>query len=151
MGNNCFYDIITSDSQQLSHEINDKKLDLIIEKTQNSLNGKSDLDKKFSLKKKLSDKKKLLNSKKTIIDTQALTRKNVKNYGINTSKNEEIKEDYEKSILTIIKKHNRNNEDNNLINNCLIKHFFMKDLDKQARNAIIQEMSLSSVQENIYI
>ena len=130
MGNNCFYDIITSDSQQLSHEINDKKLDLIIEKTQNSLNGKSDLDKKFSLKKKLSDKKKLLNSKKTIIDTQALTRKNVKNYGINTSKNEEIKEDYEKSILTIIKKHNRNNEDNNLINNCLIKHFFMKDLDK---------------------
>lgn len=51
MGNNCFYDIITSDSQQLSHEINDKKLDLIIEKTQNSLNGKSDLDKKFSLKK----------------------------------------------------------------------------------------------------
>ena len=151
MGNNCFYDIITSDSQQLSHEINDKKLDLIIEKTQNSLNGKSDLDKKFSLKKKLSDKKKLLNSKKTIIDTKALTRKNVKNYGINTSKNEEIKEDYEKSILTIIKKHNRNNEDNNLINNCLIKHFFMKDLDKQARNAIIQEMSLSSVQENIYI
>ena len=151
MGNNCFYDIITSDSQQLSHEINDKKLDLIIEKTQNSLNGKSDLDKKFSLKKKLSDKNKLLNSKKTIIDTQALTRKNVKNYGINTSKNEEIKEDYEKSILTIIKKHNRNNEDNNLINNCLIKHFFMKDLDKQARNAIIQEMSLSSVQENIYI
>ena len=109
------------------------------------------MDKKFSLKKKLSDKKKLLNSKKTIIDTQALTRKNVKNYGINTSKNEEIKEDYEKSILTIIKKHNRNNEDNNLINNCLIKHFFMKDLDKQARNAIIQEMSLSSVQENIYI
>ena len=151
MGNNCFYDIITSDSQQLSHEINDKKLDLIIEKTQNSLNGKSDLDKKFSLKKKLSDKNKLLNSKKTIIDTQALTRKNVKNYGINTSKNEEIKEDYEKSILTIIKKHNRNNEDNNLINNCLIKHFFMKDLDKQARSAIIQEISLSSVQENIYI
>ena len=109
------------------------------------------MDKKFSLKKKLSDKNKLLNSKKTIIDTQALTRKNVKNYGINTSKNEEIKEDYEKSILTIIKKHNRNNEDNNLINNCLIKHFFMKDLDKQARNAIIQEISLSSVQENIYI
>ena len=151
MGNNCFHAIITNDSQQLSHEMNNKNIDSTIEKTQNSLNDKSDLEKKFSLKKKLSYKNELLDNKNKIINTQALIRKNVKNNAINTSKNEELKEDYEKSILTIIKKHNRNNEDMDLINNCLIKHFFMKDLDKQARNEIIQEMSLSSLHENIYI
>lgn len=46
MGNNCFNDIITNDLQLLSYEMNGKNIELTIEKTKNSLNDKSDLEKK---------------------------------------------------------------------------------------------------------
>jgi hypothetical protein len=46
MGNNCFNDIMTNDLQLLSHEMNGKNIELTIEKTKNSLNDKSDLEKK---------------------------------------------------------------------------------------------------------
>ncbi len=152
MGNNCFNGVMANDLQLSSHEMNSKNIDLTIEKNKNSLNDISDLEKKYSLKKKLSEKNELSDNKnKNNIDTQILIRKNVKNNAIKALKNEELKEDYEKSVLTIVKEHNRNNEDKDLINNCLIKHFFMKDLDKEARNEIIQEMSLYSLNQNTYI
>ena len=46
MGNNCFNVIITNDLQLLSYEMNGKNIELTIEKTKNSLNDKSDLEKK---------------------------------------------------------------------------------------------------------
>ena len=63
----------------------------------------------------------------------------------------ERKEKIGKDIFTKKKKKNIEKEDSNLIENCLITHFFMKILNKQARDAIIQEMSLVKVKENTYI
>ena len=53
----------------------------------------------------------------------------------------------ESSILKILKKHNRDFEDKELIEECLMKHFFMRSLEKQARNEIVKEMSLCFVPE----
>ena len=51
----------------------------------------------------------------------------------------------------ILKNKNTEKEDSKLIENCLISHFFMKILNEQARDAIIQEMSLVEVTKNKYI
>ena len=85
------------------------------------------------------------------VDSSGHLRKKQKNFFINEKEKDELKEDYEKSVLKIIQKHNRNNQDEELISNCLKKHFFMKDLDKEARKEIIREMSLVSVDENKYL
>ena len=53
--------------------------------------------------------------------------------------------------LKIIKKHNRNYEDQCLIEKCLMKHFFMRSLDRQARSEIIKEMSLCYINKNAII
>ena len=153
MGCKCYHNIIKIESQQFTHEINEKNnVDLSNDKTLNSLNNKSELEKKFSLKKRLTNKNKEVEEIKEIIDKKKKEdlRKNIKNDTIN-AKNEDFKEDYEKSIITIIKKNNKNNEDKELINNCLMKHFFMKDLEEQTRNEIIKEMILALVKENTYI
>ena len=153
MGCKCYHNIIKIESQQFTHEINEKNnVDLSNDKTQNSLNNKSELEKKFSLKKRLTNKNKEVEEIKEIIDKKKKEdlRKNIKGDTIN-AKNEDIKEDYEKSIIKIIKKNNKNNEDKELINNCLMKHFFMKDLEEQTRNEIIKEMILALVKEHIYI
>ena len=63
----------------------------------------------------------------------------------------ERKEEIGKDIFTILKNKNIEKEDSNLIENCLISHFFMKTLNKQARDAVIQEMSLVEVKKNKYI
>ena len=64
----------------------------------------------------------------------------------------ERKEEIGKDIFTILKNKNIEKEDSNLIENCLISHFFMKTLNKQARDAVIQEMSLVEVKKiNIYL
>lgn len=39
----------------------------------------------------------------------------------------------ESSLLKLIKKHNRDAEDKDLIDGCLQNHFFMRILDKNAR------------------
>ena len=57
----------------------------------------------------------------------------------------------EKEVYTIIKMHNKERNDENLINDCLMSHFFMQYLNEQARNAIIEEMSLIQVDKNNYI
>ena len=53
----------------------------------------------------------------------------------------------EKDALGIIQKHNRQYEDKDLIEQCLLKHFFMRSLEKQARYEIIKEMTLCGVHE----
>ena len=57
----------------------------------------------------------------------------------------------ESEALTIKKKHNKQIEDHDLIDNCIIKHFFMRTLDAPARLEIIKEMSLAYVPEKTII
>lgn len=60
-------------------------------------------------------------------------------------------ENYEETVLKIIKKHNNSSNDQELINDCLMKHFFMKKLDKDARGEIVKQMSLREVKEETYV
>ena len=57
----------------------------------------------------------------------------------------------EKEIFTILKIHNDSKEDEKLINDCIEKHFFMKCLNQQARDKVIEEMSLVQVNSNNFI
>lgn len=52
----------------------------------------------------------------------------------------------ESEVLEILKKSNDHFEDNDLINDCLLKHFFMRNLEMDSRRRIIREMSLCMVQ-----
>jgi CRP-like cAMP-binding protein len=102
------------------------------------------------------------NNEPNIKETQSNTKNNMnglerkgakqKNIAIANNKDKaDISEGYEKSVLKVLQKHNRNNEDEELIENCLVKHFFMRGLERQARKEIIREMSLVSVKENTFI
>lgn len=53
----------------------------------------------------------------------------------------------ESQILKIVKKHNKECQDSKLIGDCLITHFFLKTLEKQARAEIIKEMSQCFVEK----
>ena len=54
---------------------------------------------------------------------------------------EEKEKKEEDKNIKIVKKHNKENEDGKLIDECLSKHFFFSSLEKQARSEIIREMS----------
>ena len=97
----------------------------------------------------ISSPKNLKKSENFETESSGQLRKKQKNFFI--KEKEEFKEEYEKSVLKIIQKHNRKNQDKELIGNCLKKHFFMKDLDEEARKEIIRQMSLVSVEPNIYL
>ena len=62
-----------------------------------------------------------------------------------------MSEENEKNILTIIQKHNHSSDDKELIDNYLLNHFFMKDLETKVRKEIIKEMFLASIKPNTYI
>lgn len=57
----------------------------------------------------------------------------------------------EERVLKLLKKHNPQLLDFELINNCLMKHFFMKKLDKEARTEIVKQMNLCEVQAGEYV
>ena len=97
----------------------------------------------------ISSPKNLKKSENFETESSGQLRKKQKNFFI--KEKEEFKEEYEKSVLKIIQKHNRKNQDKELIGNCLKKHFFMKDLDEEARKEIIRQMSLVSVEANVYL
>jgi CRP-like cAMP-binding protein len=59
---------------------------------------------------------------------------------------EKINEE-EAKALKVIKKHNSELEDGDLIGEVLSTHFFMRILDKRARQEIIKEMTLCSIDE----
>ena len=80
-----------------------------------------------------------------------MLRQNQKTKKIEKPPIKKLKEEQIKENFPILKTKNLEKEDSNLIENCLITHFFMKILNKQARDAIIQEMSLVKVKENTYI
>jgi cGMP-dependent protein kinase len=52
------------------------------------------------------------------------------------------------NVLQVINKNNYELNDQDLINECLMKHFFMRTLDKEARNEIIKEMTLCKVDKD---
>ena len=52
----------------------------------------------------------------------------------------------EVKVLKILKKHNTELDDFEMINDILSKHFFMRILDKKARKEITKEMTLSSIE-----
>ena len=161
MGSKCFHNVPISEPDQLvndfqkdllSTERNDKrlhnynKLETIQEEKPNSkISTPSEKVKERNILSPPPMKKEINKQN----DSSGRLRKKQKNFFINEK--EELKEEYEKSVLKIIQKHNRNNQDEELIGNCLKKHFFMKDLDKQARKEIIKEMSLVSVQPKTYL
>jgi hypothetical protein len=57
----------------------------------------------------------------------------------------------ELDVLNIKKRNNHDFEDRELINSCLMKHFFMRSLDKDARTEIIKEMTLCEIEANIEV
>jgi hypothetical protein len=57
----------------------------------------------------------------------------------------------ELDVLTIKKRNNHDVEDQEMINSCLIKHFFMRCLDKDARNEITKEMTLCYIDSNTFV
>ena len=85
----------------------------------------------------------------TIDNAKAPTRTKKKNIII--TKEEEESSKVESEVLTIQMKHNRLCEDKELIDNCIIKHFFMRTLEKAARLEIIKEMSFATVPSNTII
>jgi len=50
--------------------------------------------------------------------------------------------------MTLINKHNRTLDDYQIIDNCLQHHFFLRILNRSARNEIIKEMSLYSIDKD---
>ena len=54
----------------------------------------------------------------------------------------------EQEVLKIKKKHNKDLEDKELIENVILKHFFIRNLEKQARLEIVKEMSLAKVKKD---
>lgn len=60
-------------------------------------------------------------------------------------------QNYEESVLKVLKKHNSQSNDFELINECLKKHFFMKKLDDDARGEIVKQMSLCEVSADTYV
>ncbi len=148
--------IIKSQNQKINNKEN-KEIPKIQNQSNNNKNEKEEMIKLKNSNQNIKNENfESPNSKeekpeKQKVDSSGHLRKKQKNFFINEKEKDELKEDYEKSVLKIIQKHNRNNQDEELISNCLKKHFFMKDLDKEARKEIIREMSLVSVDENKYL
>lgn len=57
----------------------------------------------------------------------------------------------ELDVLKIVKKNNHEFQDFELIDNCLVKHFFMRCLEQDARMEIIKEMSLCKIDADTYV
>ena len=53
----------------------------------------------------------------------------------------------EQEVLKIKNKHNKHLIDKELIENVILKHFFIRNLEKQARLEIVKEMSLATVEK----
>ena len=86
-----------------------------------------------------------------ISSNQFEKRKDVKLLSLKNIIRENDFKSLESEALTIKKKHNKQIEDRDLIDNCIIKHFFMRTLDAPARLEIIKEMSLAYVPEKTII
>lgn len=57
----------------------------------------------------------------------------------------------ELDVLKIVKKNNHEYDDYELIDNCLVKHFFMRCLEQDARDEIVKEMSLCKIDADTFL
>ena len=160
MGSKCFHSDSNTEPAQIISDKNNREELLSTQRDKNYFNSQKletiQEEKPYSKLSTPSIKEVSINSPiqndkqlNNLDESSGNLRKKQKNFFINEK--EEFKEDYEKSVLKIIQKHNRNNQDEELIENCIKKHFFMKDLNEKARKEIINEMSLVSVEPNIYL
>ena len=160
MGSKCFHSDSNTEPAQIISDKNNREELLSTQRDKNHFNSQKletiQEEKPYSKLSTPSIKEVSINSPiqndkqlNNLDESSGNLRKKQKNFFINEK--EEFKEDYEKSVLKIIQKHNRNNQDAELIENCIKKHFFMKDLSEKARKEIIKEMSLVSVEPNIYL
>ena len=160
MGSKCFHSDSNTEPAQIISDKNNREELLSTQRDKNHFNSQKletiQEEKPYSKLSTPSIKEVSINSPiqndkqlNNLDESSGNLRKKQKNFFINEK--EEFKEDYEKSVLKIIQKHNRNNQDEELIENCIKKHFFMKDLNEKARKEIINEMSLVSVEPNIYL
>ena len=160
MGSKCFHSDSNTEPAQIISDKNNREELLSTQRDKNHFNSQKletiQEEKPYSKLSTPSIKEVSINSPiqndkqlNTLDESSGNLRKKQKNFFINEK--EEFKEDYEKSVLKIIQKHNRNYQDEELIENCIKKHFFMKDLNAKARKEIINEMSLVSVEPNIYL
>ena len=160
MGSKCFHSDSNTEPAQIISDKNNREELLSTQRDKNHFNSQKletiQEEKPYSKLSTPSIKEVSINSPiqndkqlNNLDESSGNLRKKQKNFFINEK--EEYKEDYEKSVLKIIQKHNRNNQDAELIENCIKKHFFMKDLNEKARKEIINEMSLVSVEPNIYL
>jgi hypothetical protein len=76
---------------------------------------------------------------------EVTSRFNNKKRNINTNNVKAVESD-ELLVMTVRKKNNHEFEDFDIIDNCLMTHFFMRNLDKEAREEIIKEMTLGEVE-----
>lgn len=67
------------------------------------------------------------------------------------SKTNGSSDDYEFRVFELQKENNTQLDDYALIDQCLLKHFFMKSLNKQSRKEIIKEMALVFIKGNTVI
>jgi hypothetical protein len=128
----------------------------------------TEIDKGYlSSKKSTNTSSKFLNTKNILISPKNNTRSVSNNFSIddikrinkkklegpliNNKNKQYIDAATELDVLKIVRKNNYTFEDYDLIENCLLKHFFMRPLEKEARNEIIKEMSLCKVDADTYI
>lgn len=89
-------------------------------------------------------------SEKTDMDQPSSRNDNEKKKKINLDKALQ-EENLEALVLKLIKKHNVQMMDYDLINNCISSHFYMQKLDKDAKTEIIKQMNLFEVEANEFV
>jgi len=104
----------------------------------------------------INDNSNSTRSLKKIDETEEIIQRNSRNLGkkirpMMIKSKSQIDASTEIDVLKIIKNNNYYYEDYDLIDNCLLKHFFMRCLDQEARNEIIKEMSLCKIDAETYI
>jgi len=125
-------------------------------------------DKKFQSMESITNFKNKLSSEKKLNEVTSSTN-NLKNQAINQdhrnsrnlckkakliiTKSNKIQLDAasELDVLKVIKRNNCNFDDYELIEECFVKHFFMRCLDQDARSEIIKEMSLCKIDADTFV
>lgn len=129
MGTKCFHDIQVVDSQQVTNSPKNSPVSKKSDRNSLSSRHTKNSQSNGNMARKVAKQKNI----------------------VVNHENEDLSEGYEKSVLKIVQKHNRNADDEPLIEQCLLRHFFMRSLERQARLEIIKEMSLCYVKEESYI
>lgn len=126
-------------------------------------------DKKFQSMETVTDFKNKLSSEKKLNEITTVSSNNLnsiagsqehrnsRNLGkkmkplITKSTKTQIDAASELDVLKVVKRNNHNFDDYELIEECLVKHFFMRCLEQDARIEIIKEMSLCKIDADTFV